>query len=147
MLKPVLIEHNIEIAAPAEAVFTLYKDVERWSDWDSDIANSQMDGEFEIGTRGFLVPSKGYGVQMELTEVTEGRSFTVVSKIPMLRMKFDHEIEPSEDYVVVTHRVKFEGLLSMFLGKRLASQIDQGMPVTLANLKTMVEIDVGAKPT
>jgi len=144
MLKPVIIEHNIEIFAPAEVVYARYRDVERWSDWDPDTASSTLDGKFEAGTRGRLIPSKGLGVPMELTEVIEGRSFTVVSKIPMFRMQFNHEIEPNTDSVMVTHRVKLEGLFLIFIGNRLASQIDQGLPVSLANLKALAEQDVEA---
>ena len=141
MLKPVIIEHNIKIAAPAELVFTRYKDVERWPDWDPDTKSSTLNGKFEIGARGRLIPSKGFGVPMELTEVIEGHSFTVVSKIPMFRMQFDHEIETNTDGVMVTHRVKFEGLWQILIGKKLAIQINQGLPVTLSNLKALVERD------
>jgi len=141
MLKPVIIEHDIKIVAPAELVFARYKDVERWSDWDPDTKTSTLNGKFEVGARGRLVPNKGFGVPMELTEVIEGRSFTVVSKIPMFRMQFDHEIVPDTDGVIVTHRVKFEGLWQILIGKKLAIQINEGLPVTLSNLKTLVERD------
>jgi len=142
MLKPVIIEHKIAIAAPADLVYARYKDVERWSDWDPDTAFSTLDGKFEVGARGRLIPSKGFGVPMELIEVIEGRSFTIVSKIPMFRMQFNHVIEPNTDSVMVTHSVKLEGLLLIFIGNRLAFQIDQGLPVTLANLKALAERDV-----
>jgi len=79
---------------------------------------------------------------MELTEVIEGRSFTVVSKVPMFRMQFNHEIEPNTNNVKVTHRVKLEGLLLIFIGNRLACQIDKGLPESLTNLKALAERDV-----
>jgi len=139
MLKPIILEHNITIAAPAEIVFARYKDVERWSDWDPATASSTLDGKFEVGTRGRLVPNKGLGVPMELTEVIEGSSFTIVSKIPMFLMQFNHEIEPNTNGVKVTHRVKLQGLLLMLIGNRLASQIDKGLPITLTNLKVLAE--------
>ena len=78
---------------------------------------------------------------MELVQLTEGRSFTVVSKIPLFRMQFDHEIEPRGGSVQVTHRVILSGPLLVLLGKRLRAQINEGLPGTLASLKALVEKD------
>ncbi len=76
---------------------------------------------------------------MVLTQVVPGRCFTVDSKIPLFRMKFEHELIPVSGATEVVHRVTFSGLLSFVLGSMLAKQLNSGLPVTLRNLKALAE--------
>jgi hypothetical protein len=132
-------EHRITIEAPAEAIFLIYEDVDAWPTWDPDTRQAWIDGPFRVGTRGRLTPTQGNPVPMELTEVVPGRSFTVESKIPLFRMRFEHVLTPVEKGTEVLHRVTFSGPLSVLLGPMLARRIDKGMPVTLSRLKVLAE--------
>lgn len=76
---------------------------------------------------------------MRVTEVTRDRSFTVESKIPLFRMVFEHELNPTAGGTEVVHRVTLSGPLLLILGRMLARQIDAGLPVTLRNLKQLAE--------
>jgi hypothetical protein len=76
---------------------------------------------------------------MLLTKVAIGSCFTVESKIPLFRMVFEHELSPQGNAVRVRHRVTFSGALSFLLGRMLVKQMNQGLPVTLANLKRLAE--------
>ena len=133
------VEHRITVAAPAEAIFRLYEDVENWHTWDPDTKSATLDGPFEVGSRGRLTPTKGNTVPMVLTQVVPGRCFTVESKIPLFRMVFEHELHPQPGATEVVHRVTFSGLLSMVLGPMLSKQLNAGLPVTLGRLKSLAE--------
>jgi hypothetical protein len=120
-------------------LFDIYANVSGWKDWDPDTKEACIDGPFEVGSKGHLTPAKGRRVPMVLTEVVPGRRFTVESKIPLLCMKFEHELHPRGQETEVIHRVAFSGLLSTLLGRIIGSQVDKGLPVTLANLKALAE--------
>jgi hypothetical protein len=133
------IEHRIAVEAPPETIFRIYEDVKNWHIWDPDTKQATLDGPFQVGSRGRLVPTKGNAVPMVLTHAVPGRSFTVESKIPFFRMVFEHELEPKQGSTEVIHRVTFTGLLTLVLGPMLSKQLNTGLPVTLTRLKALAE--------
>ncbi len=133
------VEHSVMVHAPAERIFRLYEDVAHWHTWDPDTKSASIDGPFAVGTRGTLTPPKGHTVPMLLTRVERDVCFTVESRIPLFRMVFEHELVPQGGAVKVIHRVTFSGALSFLLGRMLAKQLNQGLPVTLGNLKRRAE--------
>ncbi len=136
---PMQVEHSVLVHAPASQVFRLYEDVASWHTWDPDTKAATIDGPFAVGTRGTLTPPKGHTVPMLLTRVERDVCFTVESRIPLFRMVFEHELVPQGGAVKVIHRVTFSGALSFLLGRMLAKQLNQGLPVTLGNLKRRAE--------
>lgn len=133
------IEKRIHVAATAQTLFRIYEDVQNWHTWDPDTRQATLDGPFEVGSRGRLVPTKGNAVPMVLTQVVRDRCFTVESSIPMFRMRFDHELVPDRDLTEVIHRVTFSGPLAWVLGRLLVKRLNSGLPVTLARLKALAE--------
>lgn len=139
------VEHSVVVQAPAERVFRIYADVAAWHTWDPDTKRASIDGSFSVGTRGSLTPTKGNTVPMLLTKVEPNACFTVESKIPLFRMVFEHELVPEGAALKVIHRVTFSGLLTPLLGRMLVRQLNQGLPVTLANLKRLAEGGAAAR--
>ncbi len=133
------IEHRIEIAAPAQAIFRIYADVSNWHTWDPDTKQATLEGPFEVGSRGRLTPTKGNTVPMVLTKVEPAKCFTVESKIPLFRMVFEHELLPLPGVTKVVHRVTFSGLLSLIIGPLLSKRLNAGLPVTLLRLKALAQ--------
>ncbi len=133
------VEHRTLVQASPETVFKLYQDVANWHTWDPDTKQASLDGPMRIGARGSLTPTKGRTVPMAVTALVQGRSFTVESKIPLFRMVFEHELNPTAAGTEVVHRVSFSGLLSFVLGPLLIKQLNQGLPVTLNKLKQLAQ--------
>jgi Polyketide cyclase / dehydrase and lipid transport len=133
------VEHRVVAQAPAKAIFAIYRDVENWHTWDPDTKQATLGGQFTVGARGRLAPTKGSAVPMVLTQVQPDRCFTVESAIPLFRMVFDHELNPVPTGTEIVHRVTFHGPLSLILGPMLRKQLNAGLPVTLARLKALAE--------
>lgn len=133
------VEHSIVVRAPAERIFRIYQDVSAWHTWDPDTRSASLEGPFAVGSRGRLTPTKGNTVPMVLTQVEPNACFTVESRIPLFRMVFEHELVPDADGTKVIHRVTLSGPLCLLIGRMLAKQINQGLPVTLASLKRVAE--------
>lgn len=138
------VEHRITVGAPPARIFGIYRQVERWHEWDPDTKSATLDGPFEVGSRGRLTPTKGNAVPMVVTEVQQDKCFTVESKIPLFRMVFEHELKPNGKGTEVTHRVTFSGPLSFVLGPMLSKQLNVGLPVTLGRLKALAEAQSAA---
>jgi Polyketide cyclase / dehydrase and lipid transport len=133
------VEHSVLVNTAPERLFALYADVPHWNRWDPDTKASSIHGPFQTGETGSLTPTMGNTVSMRLTSVVPNRSFTVEVKIPLFRMLFEHELLPSQEATKVIHRVTFSGALSFLLGRVIGSQLNKGLPVTLAKLKAAAE--------
>jgi len=137
------VEHSVLVNAAPERLFALYADVPNWHRWDPDTKASSIQGPFQTGTTGSLTPTKGNTVPMLLMSVVPNRSFTVEVKIPLFRMVFEHELLPSNKATTVIHRVTFSGVLALLLGRIIGSQLNKGLPITLAKLKATAEATNG----
>lgn len=131
---------NIVISSSPEKVFSLYADVKNWSCWDPDVKNSSINGAFISGASGTLEPTKGPKAHILFTDVIQNRLFTVEAKLPLCKIRFEHEIDSTHtDSVNVIHRVTFDGILSPVFGTLVGRQIKKALPSTLLGLKTAAE--------
>jgi hypothetical protein len=133
------IEERIVINAKPETIFGIYSDVENWNKWDSDTKSSSINGSFQTGTIGRLIPTKGQGVNIAFTSVVPNRSFTCVGGVPGFQMRFEHELNSINASTEVIHRVKFSGVLAFLIGRIVRAQLRTGLPITLAALKRLAE--------
>lgn len=130
-----MIKERIEIAVSPSTVFKIWSEVTRWKDWDPDTKEARLDGAFATGSIGRLVPTKGNGVNIRITECTPDASFTCEGGIPGFNMRFEHVVRPTSKGCEVVHRVIFSGILSFIFAPLIATQIRKGLPVTMASLK------------
>lgn len=134
------IEERIQIAVPPAVIDRIWSEVDGWHLWDPDTKKATLDGPFAVGSKGRIVPSKGMGVPMVITERTAGRSFTVEGYIPLFRMHFEHRVEAvAGGGSEVAHRVWFSGPLASLFGPGVAKQVREGLPRTMRSLKAYAE--------
>lgn len=133
------IEEKIVVKATPEQIFNLYENVSEWSSWDPDVQYSTIDGEFKVGAKGKLKPTKGPEAKIEFTEVTKNKSFTTISKLPLCTISFFHKLAPSSEGTKVTHTVVFSGLLSSLFARLIGSGIKTGLPETMQGLRNAFE--------
>ncbi|MDP9878368.1 hypothetical protein J2W25_002651 [Variovorax boronicumulans] len=133
------IEERIHIAVPPRVIDRIWSEVDRWHLWDPDTKQARLDGPFAVGTKGRIVPQKGMGVPMVVTERSEGRSFTAQGYIPLFRMHFKHTVSATDSGSDVVHRVWFTGALAFLFGPGVAKQVRHGLPRTMLSLKAYAE--------
>lgn len=133
------VEHHITINASAHSIYRLYENVTSWHTWDPDTKSASLDGPFEVGSKGKLTPTKGNTVPIVITKAEPARCFTVESKIPLFRMRFEHELTEEAGVTKVVHRVTFSGPLRLIIGSILLKQLNSGLPATLMSLKAHAE--------
>ncbi len=132
-------KETITINAPAEKIFQCYENVSEWHVWDTEIQSASIEGDFQVGAIGKLKPQKGLEAKIEITESTKPTSFTVVSKLPLCLMTFEHHLVEKDNQTEVTHAVSFKGITAFLFGRLIGSGIKKGLPVTLTGLKQFVE--------
>lgn len=123
--------HTETTAATPEQLWRRYADPPTWPEWDHETESVTLDGPFAAGTTGKLKPVGGPKTKFRVLEVTDRRSFTDVSFLPLAKMHFSHTIDPAAGGASITHAVKISGPLSPLfarvVGKRIAAELPQAM--------------------
>lgn len=110
---PILVEKQIEIAAPPGAVWELIADHESWPEWFTDLDEVERVGSGEGVGSGRVVTAKRLAITEEFTAWEPDRHFAfavVKSPIPVLaKMAEEVVLEPNEGGTTVTYRQGLEG--------------------------------------
>lgn len=97
-----------EIDAPAEQVWGVIVDVERWPEWTPTVTSVRRldDGPFVVGSQVEIRQPKLPKAQWRVTELVEGRSFTWEATGPGMRSIARHEVTPRADGADITLSVE-----------------------------------------
>jgi hypothetical protein len=128
-------EHTVETEAPAEAIWRLWSDVSTWSSWDDDIEWARLDGQFAVGSRGKLKPKGVPAGGFKLVAVNPGVSYTVEQRLPLARLRFEHEVtEAGEGPTRFTHRVTVDGPLAALFARLFGRRMKANFPTVMRHL-------------
>ena len=132
---------HIDIDAPADRVFAIMADVERWPEWTASITSVQRlePGPLRPGARARIRQPKLPPALWTVTELADGRRFTWQSVAPGLRVVAHHVAEPVATGTRATLTVEFHGLLGG-LWRALSGGITQRyIELEAAGLKARAE--------
>lgn len=130
---------SIRVNSPPNNIFDLYQDITSWVDWDPEVSFVSIPNGLTIGAKGILKPKKGPKTPIEITEVTQGKSFTVSSKLPFCQMQFKHELIKDNEETLVVHSVIFSGPFRFLFKYLIGTSIQKSLPSTLCSLKNFIE--------
>jgi hypothetical protein len=116
-------EHSEITDASPEAVYALWADVSRWTEWDTSLVSVTLAGPFEVGSEGTMVIEGQPPISYRLTEVTPNRSFSDETEIPGLLLRFQHVVGAVDGQTRVTHRVEIEGEQAMEFGPNVTEDV------------------------
>lgn len=133
------IKASIEIEAKPVQVFELYRVVADWASWDPEVVEASLPNGLTLGAEGWLKPNAGPRAAIQIIEVTEGLSFTVVSRLPLCRMLFGHRLAEIDGRTIATHWVEFSGPLSFLFRRVVGNAIQASLPRTMQGLKCACE--------
>jgi uncharacterized membrane protein len=110
-----------EVDAPAEVVFAVLAEVERWPEWTSTVTRVERLGEagapLAPGDRLRIVQPKVPPAEWTVTALEQGRGFRLVSRSPGATVEADHRAEPTgAGSSRVTLTVTFTGFLGRAIG-------------------------------
>lgn len=124
-------EHTIITTVSKEAVWKTWADVENWSRWDKGVESCYMNGEFKTGTTYTLKPVGGPEAKAVITECQPLKRFADVTKLPLAKMEFIHELKEEQDGLHVTHRVTISGLLGFLFVQVIGKDTARDLPETM----------------
>jgi uncharacterized membrane protein len=110
-------EVSTSVQAPADRVWAILSDVERWPAWTASVQQVVLDGPLAVGAVAKIRQPKLPPTAWTVTEVVPGRSFTWESKAPGSRTVGEHEVTPtSEESCDVRLRLEQNGPVGSVIG-------------------------------
>ncbi len=126
--------------ATKEQIWKLWADVPNWNVWDKEVEQSELFGQFKVGTKGVLKPVGGPKTKFVMTECTNFRSFTDRSFLPFCKMDFIHTITETKNGLEITHKVVMVGVMTFLFSKVIGNKIKTGLPRAVDTLIELAEI-------
>jgi len=133
---------SVEIDAPAQRVWSVLSDAERWPEWTDTVTKVTLldDGGLRLGARAKIWQPRIPTVVWTVTEFDEGHAFVWVSAGPGARTTARHRVEEisagrSRAFLSVTQ----EGWLGSLLGRFYRGLTDRYLATEAAGLKARSE--------
>ncbi len=123
------IERELIIDAPAEVVWSVMSDVERWPELTASMTSIRLlDGELKVGARAEVIQPKLPKAIWTVSRLDEGRRFDWTAKSPGLTTVGLHGVEPAANgtraYIGVEQTGPLAGLFELLLRKLTEHYLD-----------------------
>ena len=135
------LETSIDIDAPADRVWAVMTDVERWPEWTESVTTiRRLDaGPFTVGSRVRIKQPRLPSSILTVTGLEPERGFTWVATSPGLRVTASHRIEATPRGVRVILSVRYEGLFGGPAGRLWRSLTERYLRLEAEGLRRRSE--------
>ena len=110
---------SIDIAAPAERVWQVMSDIDRWHEWTPSITSVKPlgAGALAVGSRVLIRQPRLPPAVWKVTSIEPDRSFSWVSVAPGLRVVGHHQVEPANAGSRATLSLELGGIFGGLFGR------------------------------
>ncbi len=131
--------HTTATTASPDAIWKVWTDVPNWKQWDDGLKDAYLDGKFEVGAKGSLIPDKGPKSKFIITEIEEGKSYTFKTRIPFGWLVIKRSLQTENNVTQFTHDVDFTGFLKKPLGNSIGKRYRTLLPEVMDKIKKLAE--------
>ena len=134
-------EYAIETTASVEAIWSIFRDVPAWKNWNAGIEQIDIDGPFASGTWFTMTPPGEEALRSQLIDVRENAWFIDETRVGDLAIKVAHRIEPlGPARTRIVYAVDAQGPQAAEIGPAVSADF----PEVLASLAKLAEARSGA---
>ena len=130
--------HQVTTTSEPADIWRLWTDVSTWKDWDKGLSDAELEGVFEVGAQGKIIPLSGPSTRFDVTEYTEGTSYAFETRLPFARLEVRRSFVGTNP-TVFRHDVSFKGFLGGFWAGRFGPGFRQALPPTMETLAELAE--------
>ena len=134
-------EYAIETSATPETIWSIFRDVPAWKNWNAGIEQIEIDGPFTAGTWFTMKPPGEEALRSQLIDVRENVHFVDETRVGDLTIKVAHRIEPlGPARTRIVYAVDAQGPQAAEIGPAVSADF----PEVLASLAKLAEARSGA---
>jgi uncharacterized membrane protein len=135
-------EDSIEIDAPAQLVWEVFSDVQRWPEWTASVTSlvGRDGANIAVGKR-FAIKQPGMSkLVWKVTEIDPGLSWTWVQRSPGVRVSARHDvIAQSDGRTLVRQQLDQRGVLGALVGRLMVKKTKRFLELEAQGLKARSE--------
>lgn len=139
-----LINTSRTSSANPSSFFARWVDHSTWSEWDPDTEWVTLKGPVRAGTYGVMKPRGGPKVKFQIHECEQDHVYTDVSRMPGMKLTFQHTVSASEAGSELSIRVWLEGPLARLWAQTAFKEFGAGAAASLDRLISLVEAETPA---
>jgi uncharacterized protein YndB with AHSA1/START domain len=132
---------TIDIGAPAERVWQVMSDTDRWHEWTPSVTSIRRleSGPLAVGGRAVIRQPTFPPAWWTITDIEPGRSFTWVSTGPGIRAVARHWIEPTGSGSQATLSLELQGIFGELFGRMTKGITERYLAFEARGLKARSE--------
>ena len=130
---------KIEVNATKEIIWGYYSNIAKWYEWEKDLKNITLDGDFSTGISGIMELNGVGSIPFILTHVDEMKEFWDKTTMPFGDLIFGHKIIEENNSIFIEHIVKLENNNNNRKDLIILSQIFSDVPDSVLCLKEVLE--------
>lgn len=117
-----------------EQIWQVWQDVPNWNSWDHELESSGINGDFKVGTTGYLKFKKDPVLETLITHVEPLKLFVQEAKLPLARVIMTHMIDHVDNQTAVTIQTDIRGPLAFFFAGFLSRSIRRKIPIEVTEM-------------
>ncbi|MGD1947646.1 MAG: SRPBCC family protein [Croceivirga sp.] len=132
-------QYSVLVNNSRQKVWNYLTNVSRWREWDTELVHSELSEDFALGAKGILMPKKGPQLKFYISELTQNKSYTFVTKMPLGTLEIKRTLEERDDQIQFTDDIRFTGFLKQLFGLMLGRGFKSVLPQVMRNFKELAE--------
>lgn len=135
---PAVATHEILIKAPAQRIWSLLTEINRWPGWNPAVKSAKLNGAFEVGTT-FNWKSGGISIVSTLQEIQRTTKLVWTGKAIGTRAIHVWSLKSTTTGVLVCTSESIDGWLVSLMRKAMQKTLDESLVAWLVELKRRAE--------
>lgn len=130
---------TISVKTTKANVWQTLIDVENWHQWDTEILEANLEGNFEKGAKGTMKPKTGPKLKFYISEIIPNQSYTFNTIMPVGELVIKRSLTETINEVHFMDDIAFTGFLKYIFGIMLGGQFRKVLPEVMNNFKRIAE--------
>ena len=119
-------EHSVQADVAPQAIWQAWSEVERWPEWNRDIARIELSGRFADGSTIAMTTHDQDIVELRIAQLEEGELFTDEAEVAGTKVRTLHRIEQLDDgRVQIVYRLEASGPAAAEIGPAISADFDE----------------------
>jgi len=135
---PIILNAEIEVAAPPHLVWEVLSAIDGWPNWNPEVKKASLDGELKEGT-SFRWKAGPSSLTSKLVTVAAPRQIAWTGKSLGLSATHVYNLEPRDGKTLVRTEESVGGILARLVRRPLTKRMDTAVRRGLEGLKTEAE--------
>ncbi|TAF75018.1 MAG: polyketide cyclase [Bacteroidetes bacterium] len=114
-------------------------DVQNWNQWDTELLEANLEGDFEVGAKGTMKPKTSPKLKFYISELITNQSYTINTIMPVGELVIKRSLIETNNEVHFTDDIAFTGFLKYIFGFMLGGQFRKVLPEVMNNFKRIAE--------